>query len=78
GGPCLDWINKEKLSIRNLAISYECSVNFVFFKAASFLVLRLTKIYPGLLKRYIEKKKKKYRLNYNLNFDSFAQLFEMI
>ena len=75
GGPCLDWINKENLSLMNFENSSECKVNFLYFKAASYLALYLAQNDNIILREYAKKKKKEYRLNYELNFVDFAKLF---
>ncbi|MCK4896960.1 MAG: SPASM domain-containing protein, partial [Candidatus Heimdallarchaeota archaeon] len=75
GGFCIDWQFKEKKGAIFNEISSECSVNFIYFENVAYFILKLKKKYPFVLRNYIEKKGRKFRLNYNLNFDDFAKIF---
>ena len=75
GGPCIDWEFKEKKMPMSNEISSECVVNHIYFENAVYFILKLLKKYPAVLRNYIEKKGKKFRLDYNLNFDDFVILF---
>ena len=76
GGFCIDWEFKEKKGHIVSEISSECSINFIYFEIVSYFILKLNKKYPSVLRNYIEKKQKKFRLNYNLNLNDFAKIFE--
>jgi len=75
GGFCIDWKFKEKKGPIFNEISSECSVNFIYFENVAYFILKLNENYPAVLRNYIEKKQKKFRLNYNLNLDDFTKTF---
>jgi radical SAM protein with 4Fe4S-binding SPASM domain len=75
GGFCIDWEFKEKKGSTLNEISSECLVNFIYFENVVYFILKLQKKYPSVLRNYIEKKGRKFRLNYNLNFDDFVKIF---
>ena len=75
GGFCIDWEFKEKKGPSLNEISSECLVNFIYFENIVYFILKLQKKYPSVLRNYIEKKGRKFRLNYNLNFDDFVKIF---
>ncbi len=75
GGFCLDWEIKEKKGHVFNEISSECSINFIYFEIVAYFILKLEKKYPSVLRNYIEKKQKKFRLSYDLNLDDFTKIF---
>ncbi len=75
GGPCIDWEFRDKKEPSSSEISSECSVNFIYFENVAYFILKLQKKYPSVLRTYIKKKQKKFRLNYNLNLDDFTKIF---
>lgn len=75
GGFCIDWRFKDKKEPILNKNSPECSVNFIYFENVAYFILKLQKKYPSVLRNYIEKKGRKFRLNYNLNFDDFTKIF---
>ncbi|MHA1201031.1 MAG: hypothetical protein ACTSQ4_00745 [Candidatus Heimdallarchaeaceae archaeon] len=75
GGFCIDWGFKDKKEPILNKNSSECSVNFIYFENVAYFILKLNKKYPSVLRNYIEKKGRKFRLNYNLNFDDFTKIF---
>lgn len=75
GGFCVDWEFKEKKGPIYKEISSECLVNCIYFENAAYFILKLQKKYPSILRNYIEKKQRKFRLSYNLNLDDFTKIF---
>ncbi|MHA1801008.1 MAG: hypothetical protein ACTSWJ_04650, partial [Candidatus Heimdallarchaeaceae archaeon] len=75
GGFCIDWEFRENKEHISNEMSSECSINFIYFENAAYFILELQKKHPSVLRNYIEKKQKKFRLNYNLNLDDFTKIF---
>jgi radical SAM protein with 4Fe4S-binding SPASM domain len=75
GGFCIDWEFREKKGPILNEISSECLVNFIYFENVVYFILKLQKKCPSVLRNYIEKKGRKFRLNYNLNFYDFVKTF---
>ncbi|MHA1622393.1 MAG: radical SAM protein [Candidatus Heimdallarchaeaceae archaeon] len=75
GGFCIDWEFRENKEHISNEMSSECSINFIYFENTAYFILELQKKHPSVLRNYIEKKQKKFRLNYNLNLDDFTKIF---
>ena len=75
GGYCMDWEFKEKRKMNSIDISSECKVNYIYFVNCVYFVMQLQKKYPAILRNYIEKKSRKFRLDYYLNFNDFVKIF---
>ena len=75
GGPCLDWQVKEGGNALKDVNSIECKMNHIYFRAAAYFVYETIKNYPGLLKKFVDKKKKIFRLDYPLNWETFVSFF---
>ncbi|MBY9001937.1 MAG: SPASM domain-containing protein [Candidatus Heimdallarchaeota archaeon] len=75
GGFCIDWEFKEKRKLNSENATSECKVNFIYFVYSVYFILKIQKKHPSILRNYIEKKGKKYRLNYSLDFGNFVISF---